>query len=377
MSWSIKLIRIRGIDIKVHLTFVLILIWAAYRWGVGLRAGTQGALFGITVILLLFACVTLHELAHSLTAIHYGAKVKDITLLPIGGISQMEKMPEKPSEEFKVSVIGPLTNIVIAALLFFAALPFRAGGGLGTQPLGKILESADWSNLLPYLVLSNVVLGIFNLLPAFPMDGGRVLRSLLAMRMDYLKATAWAVNIGQGMAWLLGLYGFIGGSWIMVIIAIFIYIGAGQEGRMVEIKGVLAGLRVRQAMSPSPQTLAPGDSLSHAADAILHSFQSDFPVIEGDRLVGFLTERDLVPALKKFGPEAAVKMAMLQTFPTTTPDEPLFEAQQRMVRARLVSLPVLTKDKLVGLLTAHDINEAYLFVSVSPHLLTRERRASS
>lgn len=182
MSWSLRLFRIRGIDIKVHLTFVPILIWATYRWGIAGRGGMTGAAFGVVVTLLLFVCVTLHELAHSFVAMHYGVKVRDITLLPIGGLAQIEKMPEKPSQELKMSLAGPLTNLVIAGLLIAICLPFEFRSTVSINDLYRTLDSISWPGLVAYLVTANLALGLFNLVPAFPMDGGRVLRALLAMR---------------------------------------------------------------------------------------------------------------------------------------------------------------------------------------------------
>lgn len=373
MSWSIKLLRVKGIDIKVHLTFVLILVWAAYRWGVGLGTGMTGAVFGIVVTLLLFVCVTLHELAHSLTAMRYGVTVRDITLLPIGGLAQMEKIPEKPDQELKMSLAGPLTNVAIAIVLVAICLPFGIRSTVGVGELYQMLGTVGWHGLMAYLVMTNLALGLFNLAPAFPMDGGRVLRAFLAMRMDYSKATAIAVAVGQGLAWLLGLYGVMGGSWTLAIIAVFIYMGAGQEGRMVEVKSVLGEIRVRQAMTRQLQALSPQAPLSQAVGITLQTFQTDFPVVEGGRLVGLLTESDLVSALQTHGAGVPLSQVMRTEFPTAAPDEPLFDAQQRMSMARLRAMPVMAEGKLAGLLTAQDINEAYRLLSASPHLLESGR----
>jgi Zn-dependent protease/predicted transcriptional regulator len=368
MSWSVRLFRVKGIDVKVHVTFVLILVWAAYRWGIDLGAGWTGAAFGIVVTLLLFLCVTLHELAHSFTAMRYGVAVRDITLLPIGGLAQMEKMPEKPAQELKMSLAGPLTNLVIAGLLILLCLPFQIRSTMGIGDLFEVLGSVSWPGLVAYMVTANLALGLFNLVPAFPMDGGRVLRALLAMRLDYARATAWAVKIGQGLAWLLGLYGVLSGSWTLAIIAVFIYLGAGQEGRLVEVKSVLGEMRVRQAMSRQVHSLSPQDPLSEAVALTLRTFQTDFPVVEGERLVGLLTESDLVSALHKQGAEVAVGRVMRTDFPTAGPEESLFDVQERMNTARLRALPVVTAGKLSGLLTAQDINEAYRLLSASPQL---------
>ena len=368
MNWSIRLFRVKGIDVKVHLTFVLILVWAAYRWGVQAGQGTTGAVFGVLVTLLLFACVTLHELAHSFTAMRYGVTVRDITLLPIGGLAQMEKIPEKPDQELKMSLAGPLTNLVIAAVLIALCLPFRIRSTVGIGELYQMLGSVSWHGLVAYLVTTNIALGLFNLVPAFPMDGGRVLRALLAMRMDYARATAWAANISQGLAWLLGLYGFMSGGWTLVLIAVFIYMGAGQEGRMVEVKSVLGEMRVRQAMTRQVQSLSPTDTLAQAADLTLRTFQTDFPVLDNGRLVGLLCQDRLLAVLKQHGPDVPVNQAMRTDFPTATPDETLFEVQERMSSTRVQAVPVTMGSELVGLLRAQDINEAYRLLSVSPKL---------
>jgi Zn-dependent protease len=371
MSWSIKLFRVKGIEIRVHLTFILILIWAASRWGVTMKGGTRGALYGVLVILLLFACVTIHELAHSLTAMRFGVKVRNITLLPIGGISQMEEMPKKPSEELRMSLAGPLSNFVIAAVLLLLSIPFHLQADVSAVRMSRVLGSVSWEGLLAYLITANIMLGLFNLLPAFPMDGGRVLRSLLAMRMDHAKATAAAAAAGQGLAWVMGLVGVLSGAWTLVIIAVFIYLGAAQEGKMVEVKNVLGELRVRQAMTTKFQAVSPDEPLSGAVDLILHGFQTVFPVLEEGRLAGILTEADLVSALKHQGLEVAVKMAMRTDVPTADPDGSLFEAQQLMAEQRLRALPVVKGGQVVGLLTPQDVSEAYLFLALKPDLLAK------
>jgi Zn-dependent protease/predicted transcriptional regulator len=371
MSWSIKLFSVKGIEIRVHLTFILILIWAASRWGMTMKGGTTGALYGMLVILLLFVCVTIHELAHSLTAMRFGVKVRNITLLPIGGISQMEEMPKKPSEELRMSLAGPLSNFIIAAVLLLLSIPFHFQAEVSAARMSQVLGSVSWEGLLAYLITANIMLGVFNLLPAFPMDGGRVLRSLLAMRMDHAKATSVAAAAGQGLAWVMGLIGVLSGAWTLVIIAVFIYLGAGQEGRMVEVKNVLGELRVRQAMTTKCQALSPDEPLSRAVDLILHGFQTVFPVLEDGRLAGVLTEADLVSALKDYGLEVAVKMAMRTDVPTADPDGSLFEAQQLMAEKRLHALPVVKGGKLIGILTSQDVSEALMFLSLKPDLLAK------
>jgi len=280
----------------------------------------------------------------------------------------MEKVPEKPDQELKIALAAPLTNLVIAIVLIAICLPFKIPYTISVSRLFQMMGSVSWHGLVSNLVVTNLALGLFNLIPAFPMDGGRVLRAFLAMRMDYAKGTAWAVNIGQGLAWLLGLYEVLNGSWTLVIIAVFIYMGAGQEGRMVEVKSVLGEIRVRRVMTRQFLTPSPRDSLSRWLMLCYRPFK-DFPVLDGERLVGLLTEADLVSALKKHEAGVAIGQVIRKDFPITAPGEPLFEAEQRMSSARLRAMPVMAGEKLVGLLTAQDVNETYRVLSASPHLL--------
>ena len=371
MSWSIKLFRVKGIDVKVHLTFVLILIWAAYRWSGSTGEGLQGALFGVAATLLLFGSVTLHELGHSLQALKYGVRVRDITLLPIGGLARMEEIPEKPGQELRIAIAGPLVNFAIAAALIGVGALLQAQALVTVPELFHSLGAASWTGMLAYLTMANLAMGLFNLIPAFPMDGGRVLRALLAMRLDYPKATSIAVTIGQGLALLLGLYGFMSGSFTLVLIAVFVWMGAGQEGKQVEVKSVLREMKVGQAMTRQPQILSADDSLARAVELTLTTSQADFPVMEREsgRLVGLLTEGDLLKGLRSHGMEASVGQVMRTRFPTATPGEPIFQTQQQMALGRVRAMPILEGgDRLVGLLTVADINEAYRLLSVSPGL---------
>jgi stage IV sporulation protein FB len=371
MNWSIKLLRVKGIDIKVHLTFVLILIWAAYHWSQSTGAGVQGALFGVVATVLLFVSVTLHELGHSLQTLKFGVQVKDILLMPLGGVAQIEEIPEEPQKELRIAIAGPLINFAIAALLISIAGILNARALTTIEELLNSLGQANWTGMLSYLTMANLGLGLFNLIPAYPMDGGRILRALLAMRLDYAQATAIAVKIGQGLAFLLGLWGFMNASFTLVLIAIFVWMGAGQEGRQVEVKNVLSDMTVRQAMSQTPQALTEHETLEKAVQLTLNGMQSDFPVLDAhhSHLVGFLTAADLLKALKSHGEMTRISDVMRIEFPLVQPEEPLFKAQQRMAEAKIRSLPVVDQNGcLIGLLTAEDINEAYRLLSVYPQL---------
>ncbi len=367
---GIKLLTVRGIEIKMHVTFPLVLVWAAVQFGFLSTGGfsLSGAAFGIVVTLLLFICVVIHELAHSMVAVRMGFPVRDIVLLPLGGLAQMERMPERPAQEFLMAIAGPLSNVAIAVLLIVVGLLL----GIDVQ-LRTDLTHLGWADALPYLIFTNIGLAVFNLVPAFPMDGGRVLRALLATIMSHARATAVAVKVGQGLAWILGLVGLWDGNFVWILIAIFVYSGAAQEGRMAQVKNVLQGLRVRQAFSHRALVLSPDDPISRAADLTLESFQADFPVCDEGRIVGLLTHTDVIRALKQRRPETPVREVMRVEFPTVGLDDGLFEVHQQMAEAGLNVLPVMDEGQFLGLLTRRDVNEVYQLLSVSPELMTQRQ----
>jgi len=378
---SLRLFRVRGIDVKIHITFPLILIWAGYVFG---TAGQQafslsGASFGIVVTLILFACVVIHELAHSLTAIRMGYPVREIVLLPLGGVAQIEKLPEQPRQELIMAIVGPLSNVVIGLLLLLLGLGL--GMDLRTSLLKIVSDPAGlgWADTLPYLTFTNFALAAFNLIPAFPMDGGRVLRALLATSMPHARATTIAVRVGQALAWLLGLGGLLTGNITWILIAVFVFAGASQEGRMIRVKSALQGLLVRHAFSHRAQALSPGDPISRAADLTFESFQADFPVCTGNlacergTIVGLLTYQDTLRALRNRSPDTPVRDVMRSDFPTVDLDAELFDVQQRMTEAKIDAVPVLDDGEFLGLLTRRDISEVYQLMSVSPELITRVR----
>lgn len=367
MNWSITLIRIKGIDVKVHLTFVLILIWAAYRWSTSTGEGIMGAIFGVVATLLLFLSVTLHEFAHSLQALKYGIPVHDITLMPMGGLARIEEIPEEPGKEIRLAIAGPLVNFIIAALLFGVGLLLDTRAIISLDELYRSMGQVSWNGLLAYLTMTNLLLGLFNLVPAYPMDGGRILRALLAKRMGRAKATQIATIIGQGLAFLMGLWGFMNGSYTLVLVAIFVWMGAGGENKDVQTKHALSDFSVRQAMTRASHTLKANDSLSKAVDYTLTSFQADFPVLEWgtNQVVGLLCETDLIKGLQTHGTNVPVRQVMRTQFPTVVADELLFDAHKRMRSARLRSIPVVDEQRnLVGMLRLEDINEAYRLLTL-------------
>ncbi len=372
MSWSITLFRIKGIDIKIHATFALVFVWAAYYWGTNADGGLEGALFGVGATLLLFAAVVMHELAHSLEAMRFGIRVYDITLFPIGGVARMEEMPSNPWQELRIAFSGPLSNIVLAALLGGIGWLLDWRSVISLNDLYDSVGETTWSGMLAYLTMANLLLALFNLLPAFPLDGGRVFRALLATQMDYARATQIAVFIGQGMALLLGFLGFTTGSWSLILISIFIWFAGAQEAKQVEVKRVLRGVTAGQAMTLQPRSLAPHDSLAHAADLLLSTAQTAFPVqsLNSGRLVGLLGVDDLLKGLRSHPPTTAVSEVMQTDTPTTTPTEPIVEALQRMTSSGAKAMVALDADgAVVGLLTIEGVIEAYRLLTISPGIV--------
>jgi Zn-dependent protease/predicted transcriptional regulator len=370
MGNSIRLFSVKGIDIKVHITFPLILVWAAIQFGLLSGRGLEGAIFGIVVMLILFVIVVLHELGHSIAALSYGVPVKQIVLLPIGGVAQLSRMPEKPIEEFVIAIAGPLVNFGLAIVLAVLAVVLGLEIGIGNMPLTfSRLARASLQSVFAYVFISNLFLGLFNLIPAFPMDGGRVFRSLLATRIDYARATRIAVTVGQGIAWLMALWGLLGGGLFIVAIAIFILIGASQEGQLVQLKSLFDGLRVEQAFSRGVKSLSPSSTLREAVDLTLSTFQSDFPVCVDDQLVGLLTQSRLIDSLNRLKPETLVGQVMEVDVSPVEPKDGLFQVQQRLAELRMDALPVVDQGMFLGLITSRDLNEAYRLLSKRPDLL--------
>ncbi|MEZ5356785.1 MAG: site-2 protease family protein [Bryobacteraceae bacterium] len=354
MKWSWKLMDVAGIGIYIHATFLLIVLWVAFgEWS---RGGSMGAVLGATLFLLaLFGCVVLHELGHALTARRYGIATRDITLLPIGGVARLERMPEDPRQELMVALAGPAVNVVIAGLLM--AVLIAAGR---TNPLDEV----DLTNgsFVGRLMGINLGLAIFNLLPAFPMDGGRVLRALLATRMEYTRATRAAAIVGQGFAFLLGFVGLLGNP-VLLFIALFVWMGAEQESNMVQVRSALGGIPLARAMITDFRTLAMGDTLQQAVDLILTGSQQDFPVVNGEAVAGVLTRADLLRALAERGPGAPVSEVMRRGVQVVESSEMLETAFRRLQGCDCRVIPVVSRGRLVGLVTPENMGEFLMIQS--------------
>jgi Zn-dependent protease/CBS domain-containing protein len=367
MKWSWKLGRFAGINVNLHLTFVLFIFWIALflMGGDGFRA----MLSGVAFMLALFASVLLHEFGHALTARKYGIQTRDITLLPIGGISRLERMPDQPKQELAVTLAGPAVNIGIAAAIF--TFLYMTGS---LSPLDRI--SLTQGSLLERVMLANLSLVFFNLLPAFPMDGGRALRALLALRMSYGRATQVAATVGQGFALIFGLLGLLV-SPVLVLIAVFVWFGASEEASAALMKVAFSNTPVSKAMLTDFQVLHEQDTLARAVELILKVSQHDFPVMEGDRVTGLLSLKDLIAALARHGPEYHVVDAMRRDVQAVGSSDPLEEVFMRLGQSRDYTIPVTDSGALVGLLTSDNLAEFFmLHTALQESARTKESRAA-
>jgi Zn-dependent protease len=348
MKWTWKIARIAGIDIYIHATFFLLLyIVGLSYWR---EQGTAVAVIAsIGFILALFACVVLHELGHSLTARRYGIQTQRITLLPIGGVASLEKMPDDPRQEIHVALAGPAVNFLIAFALY---VYLDVSNGLPSAEEAGV-TGGSWAYRL---MLLNIFLGGFNLLPAFPMDGGRVLRAFLAMRMDHALATRKAASVGQVLALGLGLLGLIYNPFL-VLIAVFIWFGATLENNAEQLKSTLGDATVRHAMLREFHTLSPGDTLAKAVELTLAGSQKDFPVGDPNRLTRVLHHSELIKGLHELGANARISDLMLQDILTAEIDEPLGKLLERMQGNPAQLVCVTENGQVAGLLNLENILE--------------------
>lgn len=354
MRWSWKIGQLAGIGVFIHVTFLLLILFILFvSWQQGRSLMT--ALAGVVFILAIFGCIVLHELGHALTARRYGIRTRDITLLPIGGLARLERMPDDPRQELWVALAGPAVNVVIAAGIF---------AGLTALGMRPAWEKVQWvgGHFLDKLMVVNLSLVGFNLLPAFPMDGGRVLRAILARRMEYTQATQIAARIGQGMAFLFGLVGLFANPFLLFI-ALFVWMGAEQEAAMVQMRTSLGGIPVARVMMTDFRTLDSNDTLARAVDHVLAGWQQDFPVLEDDRVLGVLTRDDLVRVLAERGAAVPVREAMRQNFQMADSHDMLEKALALLQDCDCRTLPVLHGGRLVGVLTMDNVGEFLMIQS--------------
>jgi len=359
MRWSWKVATIAGIPIRIHATFFVFLAWLA--WLSAARGGGAGQVAAsVGFILAAFACVVLHEFGHALMGRRFGVITRDITLLPIGGVARLDRMPRRPQEEVAIALAGPAVNVAIAALLL---LFMRVSGVYHlTDPL--VYERSFVAQLFVF----NVIVTAFNLIPAFPMDGGRVFRALLAMRLDYVRATRVAANVGQGIALLFGILGVFGNP-MLVLIALFVFLGAGQESAFVQMRSVFDGVPVSRAMIRDFQALRADEPISKAVELLLNGHQQDFPVLgtDGQSPIGILTRADLMKALAGGRTDTRVGDVARTPCGVATPGEMLEQVFQRMQESGCPAVPVIEAGRgIVGMLTLENVGE-YAMVQTALH----------
>ncbi|MBL8097219.1 MAG: site-2 protease family protein [Anaerolineales bacterium] len=352
MSWSIKLGRFAGIDVFLHLTFLLLVAFVGYSGYLSTRS-VAGAIEGVVFILALFGSVVLHEYGHALTARRFGIPTRDITLYPIGGVARLERMPERPWQELIVAVAGPAVNVAIAIVLFVGLL---ATGNLSWPSL-QVMDSGP---LLERLMYTNLSLALFNLIPAFPMDGGRVLRAGLAMYLNYAMATRIAAGLGKAVAVIFGFVGLFANP-MLVLVALFVWFAADQESQAVQMRSALYGIPVGRAMVTDFRTVSQYDPLLRVSDLLIVGAQEDFPVVDDGRMVGLVTREDLITGLARRGLGGRVGEVMRRRFLAANPFDQLEAVVPRMQSVAVESVPVLEHGQLVGMLTAHNVRE-YLMI---------------
>lgn len=368
MRWSIPVGRIFGITLRLHVTFLILLVLIAYAaFG---EAGARGAFWALTFVCSVFVCIALHELGHSVIAQQLGVQVKSITLLPIGGIAALKNIPENPWHEIAITLAGPMVNAAIAAVL----LPVT---GL---PSGLFLRDMphDVAGLLQAMMKVNVGLFLFNLIPAFPMDGGRLLRAMLALAISYRRATQIAATVGQGFAVLSMLVGFHlwpnpNALWLIVI-GMFIFVAAEGEEKMVRIRSVLREIDVEDVMSREFATLSPLDTVARGLERVYQTGQDAFPVVEDEQIVGLATREDMIEAMNKAGSGMPITEIMDLDVPTVSPGDSVSQAYEMMLGGDHTSFPVLENGRLIGLLGVENVSR-YLLVQSSIKSSRRRSRA--
>lgn len=345
---TVGAITLFGVPVRLHFTFLLLLVFLLFIGIGGRQSGAMIALY----ILALFASVLLHELGHAVVARRFGVRTLEIVMFPIGGVAALERMP-KPRDEFWIALAGPMVNAVIAAALFGWLAATQ-----GLMPLELLREPTD-ANLAQRIAIGNLLLFAFNLLPAYPMDGGRILRSLLAIWKPEEEATRIAAGAGQMFAILIGLAGLLGGNFMLVFIALFVYLGAAQEGAAVRGRILTTGFPVRAAVITDFQTLSHGDSIRDAGNLLLATSQHDFPVMHGDQVMGLLSRDALLRAMLTGGPDSYVAGAMTREFMKVSPEQELSEVAPQLAAAGGCAL-VMHGDRLVGMLTSENLSEFIL-----------------
>ncbi|MGB3058029.1 MAG: site-2 protease family protein [Candidatus Omnitrophota bacterium] len=354
MRGSFRLARIFGIYIDIHFTFFLLLLLFFILLGPR----------GLILILGVFFFVTVHELSHSLVALRFGIKVTKITLLPIGGVASMAEMPTKPYQELLISLAGPLSNLAVVVIFYFP-LYFFLGEETLMYPLRVITGQAPFSgnfNILAHIYWINLILAVFNMIPAFPMDGGRVLRSILSYRMGFKAATGVAVRLGHIFALLFGYIGIVHGHIFLLLIAVFIYMAASSEGIQVDVQETIKKFTVRDVLARSFVHVGPETTLAQVLELMFHTHQEDFPVLEDGQIKGFVTRREVIQGVHIKGKDASVSEIMRKDIPVVKTTTRLHDVQNLMIKYNTSAMPVERSGHVIGVVTLDDINRVYMVV---------------
>lgn len=358
MKWSLNLGRLAGIKVLVHWTFLILIGWVVIT---ELNKGSDWNTIWLTIgyVLAIFACVVLHELGHALMARRYGIGTRKITLLPIGGVASLEKMPEKPKRELLVAVAGPAVNIVIALLLYPIVAPLNQYIP-GSEE--EIATSITPENFLFSLFAVNVLLVLFNAIPAFPMDGGRALRAILSMNMDRLKATNVAARLGQLLAIGFVFLGFFANPFL-IFIGIFVFLGANSENMIIQQLEYARGHKVQEAMITSYEVLAPEDTIEEATKKLIAGSDTAFIVAEDGKVAGIITRKDIIEALSEKQKGMSVSQIMNRDFLSFNAKDKLKDALFELRKTKQGIFPVLEEEKIKGLITPENVNEFIMIQS--------------
>ena len=345
MKFSIKILRIFGIPVELHVSFILLMLFI-YALAFLKVVPLQWAI----LLTLVFVTVVIHELSHSYVAKRYEVIIERIILLPIGGVASMSEIPKDPGQELRIAIAGPSTNFVIAIICY----------GIFVS-VGNIV-SKDVSGFIYLFALVNLVLGTFNLLPAFPMDGGRILRAFLARRMSYLRATEIAAMVGKQLAILMAVAGiFI--NLLLILIALFVYIGAEQEYKAILISSLLKGVYIENIMTKKVNTITPDITIEDALNIMFQKKHMGYPVTEAGKLVGIVTFHDIsrIPEEKRNIPVGEI---MTKKLIVAHPKEPVIDALEKLTINNIGRLPVVEDGELVGIVSKTDIVRSLEVLSV-------------
>jgi len=358
MKQAYQIGKLFGIPIKVHITFIFLLFFIGLM--INKIAGDVNPFYGMFVIILIFFCVVLHEVSHSLVAKHFGINVRDIILLPIGGVAQIEEIPEDPKEEILIAIAGPLLSLFLAGIFLIVSILIYGKTKLDINTFSKYIFN---KNIFMSLFSINLVLGIFNILPAFPMDGGRVLRGVLALFLNHLTATKIAVGIGQAFAIFFIFFGMFF-NWWLILIGFFIYLGAANEEKMAEIRASVQGIPVSRAMLTNFATLSPNQTMRDVVDRVIHTFQDSFPVIEENKVIGILTKSNLFKAIREHSIDSPIANFIEKDFIKIHPDMPMNSLLKNIMETNVPIILVMENDNLKGIINLEQIGKFHLLKNI-------------